>query len=80
MLEITVSQLQLKNWQIKLSNYQIQKVLSNSLLLKNQKENRSEILIRGPNIKKAEKLLDYVPKISLEEGILKVIKKQLNDN
>ena len=44
------------------------------------KRNRSEILIRVPNIKKAEKLLDYVPKISLEEGILKVIKKQLNDN
>ena len=44
------------------------------------KRNRSEILIRVPNIEKAEKLLDYVPKISLEEGILKVIKKQLNDN
>ena len=44
------------------------------------KRNRSEILIRVPNIEKAEKLLEYEPKISLEEGILKVIKKQLNDN
>jgi UDP-glucose 4-epimerase len=44
------------------------------------KRNRSEILIRVPNIEKAEKLLGYEPKISLEEGVLKVIKKQLNDN
>jgi len=44
------------------------------------KRNRNEILIRIPNIKKAEKLLDYEPKISLEEGVLKVIKKQLDDN
>jgi UDP-glucose 4-epimerase len=44
------------------------------------KRNRSEILIRVPNIEKAEKLIGYKPKISLEEGVLKVIKKQLNDN
>jgi len=44
------------------------------------KRNRSEILIRVPNIEKAEKLLGYEPKISLKEGVLKVIKKQLNDN
>ena len=44
------------------------------------KRNRSEILIRVPNIEKAEKLIGYKQKISLEEGVLKVIKKQLNDN
>ena len=44
------------------------------------KRNRSEILIRVPNIEKAKKLLNYEPKISLEEGVLKVIKKQLIDN
>ena len=44
------------------------------------KRNRSEILIRVPNIEKAKKLLNYEPNISLEEGVLKVIKKQLIDN
>ena len=44
------------------------------------KRNRSEILIRVPNIEKAKKLLNYEPKISLEEGVLKVIKKQLLNN
>jgi UDP-glucose 4-epimerase len=62
---------------IKLSN---SKSSVKFITFEESKRNRSEILIRVPNIKKAEKLLDYVPKISLEEGILKVIKKQLNDN
>ncbi len=44
------------------------------------KRNRNEILIRIPSIEKAKKLLEYKPDISLEEGILKVIKKQVNSN
>lgn len=39
------------------------------------KRNRNEIMVRIPNIEKAKKFLGYQPKISLEEGILKVIKK-----
>ena len=42
------------------------------------KRNRNEIMVRIPNIDKAKKLLDYQPKVSLDEGISKVIKKRLN--
>ena len=45
------------------------------------KRNRNEIMIRVPNIDKAKTLLGYQPTISLDEGILKVIKKrQQNHN
>lgn len=40
------------------------------------KRNRNEIMVRIPNIEKARKLLGYQPTISLDEGILKVIKKR----
>ena len=40
------------------------------------KRNRNEIMVRIPNIQKAKELLGYVPQISLDEGILKVIEKQ----
>ena len=68
---------ELANKIIKLSN---SKSSVKFIPFEESKRNRSEILIRVPNIKKAEKLLGYEPKISLEEGILRVIKKQLNDN
>jgi UDP-glucose 4-epimerase len=43
--------------------------------------NRSEIMNRAPNIEKAVKLLGYNPKVSLDDGILNIIKKkkQLNE-
>lgn len=40
------------------------------------KRNRNEIMVRIPNIEKAKTLLGYQPTISLDEGILKVIKKR----
>ena len=42
------------------------------------KRNRMEILKRIPSIQKAKKILGYEPKISLEEGIKKVIEKRHN--
>ncbi len=38
--------------------------------------NRIEILRRIPSIEKAKKLLEYKPKVSLEEGIIKVINRR----
>lgn len=38
--------------------------------------NRIEILRRVPNIEKAKQLLGYKPKVSLEEGIIKVISRR----
>ncbi len=38
--------------------------------------NRVEILRRIPSIEKARQLLGYKPKVSLEEGIIKVINKR----
>jgi len=43
------------------------------------KRNRNEIMKRMPDIEKARMKLDYEPVISLEEGIMKVIKK-VNSN
>ena len=43
------------------------------------KRNRNEIMKRMPDIEKARIKLDYDPVISLEEGIMKVIKK-VNSN
>lgn len=40
--------------------------------------NRTEIMNRSPDITKAEKLLGYSPKISLDEGLTRVIKKHSN--
>ncbi len=40
------------------------------------KRNRNEIMVRIPNIQKAKEILGFVPKISLDEGILKVIENQ----
>lgn len=44
------------------------------------KRNRNEIMVRIPNIEKAKKLLCYQPAVSLDEGILKVIKKRRKDH
>jgi nucleoside-diphosphate-sugar epimerase len=38
--------------------------------------NRIEILKRVPSIEKAKRLLGYKPKVSLEEGIIKVINRR----
>ena len=43
------------------------------------KRNRNEIMKRMPDIEKAKSRLGYVPKISLEDGILKVVNK-INSN
>ena len=44
------------------------------------KRNRTEIMKRIPDIEKAKKILNYSPKISLDEGIQKVVKyrKEIN--
>lgn len=44
------------------------------------KRNRNEIMVRIPNIEKAKKILGYQPEISLDDGILKVIKKRKQTN
>ncbi|MEX0656186.1 MAG: NAD-dependent epimerase/dehydratase family protein [Nitrosopumilaceae archaeon] len=48
----------------------------NSIPFEKSDRDRSEIMTRSPSIEKAKKLLGYNPKISLEEGILKMIKKK----
>lgn len=40
------------------------------------KRNRNEIMVRIPNIDKAKRMLGYKPRISLDDGIIKVIKKR----
>ena len=44
--------------------------------------NRTEILKRIPDINKAKKILNYSPKITLDEGIKKVVKyrKEINSD
>ena len=44
--------------------------------------NRTEIMKRIPDINKAKKILNYSPKITLDEGIEKVVKyrKEINSN
>ena len=49
----------------------------NSIPFEKSDRDRSEIMKRAPSIEKAKKLLGYNPKIFLEEGIRKVIKKKL---
>jgi UDP-glucose 4-epimerase len=49
------------------------------LSFEESKRNRNEIMKRMPDIEKARMKLDYEPVISLEEGIMKVIKK-VNSN
>ena len=49
------------------------------LSFEESKRNRNEIMKRMPDIEKARMKLDYEPAISLEEGIMKVIKK-VNSN
>lgn len=43
------------------------------------KRNRNEIMVRIPNIQKAKDILGFVPQITLDEGILKVIERQKNN-
>lgn len=61
---------------ISLSN---SKSIIKSISFEKSDRDRSEIMTRAPSIEKAKQILGYQPKISLDEGIKKVIKKKIQE-
>ena len=61
---------------ISLSN---SKSIIKSISFEKSDRDRSEIITRAPSIAKAKQILGYQPKISLDEGIKKVIKKKIQE-
>lgn len=55
------------------------KSIIKSISFEKSDRDRSEIMTRAPSIEKARQILGYQPKVSLNEGIKKVIKKKMED-